>query len=102
MATVINDLSSPELIPALETNLTEFFANYGRTMGNELYIGKDYIRVLTRISFPVLNGVFCAQLTPETIDNAISDTLVAVKTWKVPLFWWVGPSTKPSDLGEAS
>jgi GNAT superfamily N-acetyltransferase len=100
MAAIISDLSSPELIPALETNMTEFFSNWGRATGRELYIGKDYIRVLTGIPFPVLNGVFRAQLTPETIDDAISNTLVALKTWKVPLFWWVGPSTKPSDLGK--
>ncbi len=100
MATVIKDLSSPELIPALENNMFEFFSTLGRATGRSLYIGKDYIRVLTGIPFPVFNGVFRAQLSPETIDDAISDTLAAIKTWKVPLFWWAGPGTQPSDLGK--
>ncbi|MBM3238718.1 GNAT family N-acetyltransferase [Candidatus Poribacteria bacterium] len=100
MATVIKDLSSPELVPALENNMFEFWSTYGRATGRGLYIGKDYIRVLTGIPFPIFNGVFRAQLSPETIDDAISDTLAAIKTWKVPLFWWVGPGTQPSNLGE--
>ena len=99
MNTVIQDLSSTAVVPALEANMAAFWVGYGRAPEAELYEGEDLLRVLTGASEPLFNGVFRARLNPEAVDSAIADTLARVASRRVPMFWWVGPWTRPEDLG---
>ncbi len=99
MNTLIKDAASPGLLPALEANMVEFWKNYGRAPGRELVEGGDLTRVMTGLPFPLLNGVFQAHLGAETLEPAIQATLTAVDSWQAPLFWWVGPTAQPDDLG---
>ena len=96
---MIQDLSTTAVVPALEGNMATFWAGYGRAPGAEIYEGEDLLRVLTGTSEPLFNGVFRASLMPEAVDGAIAETLSRVASRRVPMFWWVGPSTRPADLG---
>lgn len=99
MDTLIKDLASPGLLPALEANMVEFWRNYGRAPGRELVEGRDLTRIITGLPFPLLNGVFLAQLSAASLEPAIQATLAALNSWQAPLFWWVGPAAQPDDLG---
>jgi GNAT superfamily N-acetyltransferase len=54
---------------------------------------------VTGASEALFNGVFRARLSPDAVDGTIADTLARVASRRVPMFWWVGPSTRPADLG---
>lgn len=99
MDTLLNDPASPGLLPALEANMVAFWKSYGRAPGRELVEGGDLTRVMTGLPFPLLNGVFQAHLSAEALEPAIQATRAAVDAWQVPLFWWVGPTAQPDDLG---
>jgi GNAT superfamily N-acetyltransferase len=96
---MIEDLSTTAVVPALEANMVAFWTGYGRAPGAELYEGEDLLRVVTGASEPLFNGVFRARLSPDAVDGAVAETLARVASRRVPMFWWVGPWTRPADLG---
>ena len=96
---MVEDLSTTAVVPALEANMAAFWAGYGRAPGAELYEGEDLLQVVTGASEPLFNGVFRARLIPDAVDGTIAETLARVASRRVPMFWWVGPSTRPADLG---
>ena len=97
--TILRDQSTTAVMPALEANMVAFWTGYGRAPGAELYDGEDLVRVVTGVSEPLFNGVFRARLRPDAVDGAIATTLAYVASRRVPMFWWVGPSTRPRELG---
>lgn len=99
-ASVIEDLSAPQLLAALEENMVEFWAIYGRAVGCEIYEGDDLVRVMTGIPEALFNGVYRPRLDPSQVEQALSRTRRALERWKVPLLWWLGPDCRPADLGE--
>jgi ribosomal protein S18 acetylase RimI-like enzyme len=99
MSHLVAALSSRALVPALETNMYEFFMAWGRTSRGELYQGTDLIQVITGLPVALLNGISGAQLTPETADAAIEASVARVTSYKVPAYWFIGPSTRPLELG---
>ncbi|HLP87366.1 MAG TPA: GNAT family N-acetyltransferase [Nostocaceae cyanobacterium] len=100
MSQILTDLTSPDLVPALHNNLWRYFTNYGRAPKREFYTNSYLTWFCTDISFPLLNGVFSAQLPPEKMDLIIEDTLGYFRTKQVPIVWWVGPETQPTNLGK--
>jgi GNAT superfamily N-acetyltransferase len=97
---IVRDLSTPKVVPALEANMVAFWAGYGRAPGAELYEADDLARVVTGASEPLFNGVFRARLIPDAVDSAIAATLAHVVPRRVPMFWWVGPWSRPANLGK--
>jgi GNAT superfamily N-acetyltransferase len=87
------------MVEALEANMAAFWAGYGRAPRAEIYEGEDLLRVVTGVSEPLFNGVFRASLMPDAVDGTIDETLARVASRRVPMFWWVGPCTRPADLG---
>jgi len=86
-------------LPALEQNMFEFYTSWGRAPGCECFESVDFIRFATGIPDAVCNGVFRAQLAPEGIDPVIEENLAYFKPKQVPWMWYIGPLTRPSDLG---
>jgi hypothetical protein len=100
MEVTLEDFSSPRLIPALEANMIKYWISYGSASGRELYEGSDFIRFITGLPFSLFNGVFRAQLSPEAVDASINEVIQAADKWNVPMNWYVGPTTLPTDLGQ--
>jgi GNAT superfamily N-acetyltransferase len=96
--TIVQDVSTTAVVPALEANMVAFWALYGRTPGAELYETEELLRFVTGLDEPLFNAVLRAHLTPATVDSAIATTLAEVGSRRVPMIWWVGPSTRPADL----
>ena len=100
MVEILEELSSPKLIPALEANMIRYWINYGTAPGLELYEGPDFIRFMTGLPFSLFNGVFRAQLSPEAVEASIVEVIHSAARWNVPLNWYFGPTTRPADLGQ--
>jgi len=96
---VLESLSSPHLILALETNMVEFWEIYGRASGSELHHGEELVRFLTGVPAALFNGAFRARLAPDVASAAIAETCKAIERWGVPFLWWVGPDDRPTDIG---
>ena len=99
-ANFVNNLSSPQLLLALEANMVEFWSIYGRADSCEIYEGDDFVRVLTGIPEAIFNGVYRPCLDPSQVEQVVDDTQRALQRWNAPMLWWLGPDTQPSDLGQ--
>jgi GNAT superfamily N-acetyltransferase len=96
----IENLTSPGLIEALEANMAAFWKQYGDAANPQLSQRTDLVRVMTGIPDPLFNGVFSAHLSSATVEAAIEEIHLTAVQWKLPLFWWLGPTSEPADLGD--
>ncbi|HUP27407.1 MAG TPA: GNAT family N-acetyltransferase [Chloroflexia bacterium] len=100
MIQILNDISGPEIVEAIEANPAAFLAFLGQTPQADLYNGPDMVRVVSGIPYPLCNTVSRARFTPDSVDDQIEETLSHFKARQMPMLWWTGPGTTPPDLGE--
>jgi GNAT superfamily N-acetyltransferase len=93
---------SPErdLIRAIESNGEEFLLGLGRAAGAEERDDGRVRWVIGNCPIDYHNCVVRADLSPEEIDGVILESLERFRAHGVPGSWHVGPSMRPSDLGE--
>jgi GNAT superfamily N-acetyltransferase len=94
-----SELSPEALAAAIEESHAEFNLFMGRSPRVEVQDGPEGLTVLTPIAHPVFNGVFRARWEPDGLAERIAATLAPFRAAGVPMFWWVGPTTRPADLG---
>lgn len=100
MSEVLKDLSAAALVGAIEANLWELPAYWGQSPQVELHDDADMMWYVTGVAHPMLNAVVRTQLAPGDMDARIEETLNHFKSRKLPMMWWIGPTTRPADLGE--
>lgn len=100
MSNILNDLVGPAVVEAIEANPADFFAYLGQMPQADVYNGPDMMRMITGIPYPLCNTVIRARLPGEGLDERIDETLLHFKARQLPMLWWIGPTTSPSDLGE--
>src|SRR5512137_2045008 len=98
--TVLTELSPANLVTAFENNLFYCLTLFGG-------LGQAYVddpagvrRTITDLPFPLFNSVADARLTPEQVDPAIERILADATARRVPVLWWITPSTRPADLAQ--
>ena len=100
MTEILNDLSNNHaVIAAIEENMISFWSNYGRVEGSEVFEDERFIGFISGLPHPLFNAVFRAQLRVSQIEPTIQEAVEKFSSRSLPMFWWVGPSTLPSDLG---
>lgn len=99
MGAMVSNLSSNELLPALEDNMIAFWKPYGRGPGGELQESVELVRFISGSPEPLFNGIMGAHLAAERADEAIEETSQACTKHNVSALWWVGPGSQPADLG---
>lgn len=99
MNEILKDLSVSSLVTAIEANLFEFFKLYEQWPRAEVCDNPHILWTITDISFPLFNAVFRAHLSDP--DAAIEAAIARCKRRNVPMMWWTGPSTQPTELGIA-
>ena len=99
MDKILTDTSTSALTAAIETNLFALFDLFKHWPQAELHDTPELLWTISNLPFPLFNSVLRARLQSDTIDAAIDTLLAEYKAKNVPMMWWTGPSTQPSDLG---
>lgn len=99
-AEVLQSVDNPRLVEALEANTAAAYADMARNPQGDVYCGPDLTRFISGAQVHILNGVADARLREEGLDATLEEILGHFKSRAVPMTWWVGPSTRPEDLGE--
>jgi len=96
----VEELSTSELVSAIEGSPCEFAAHVGQLSQVELSDQTDMLWYATGIATPVWNGVLRTQLAPSETDSRIAPLADYFGSLGLPFAWWVGPSTTPLDIGK--
>jgi GNAT superfamily N-acetyltransferase len=100
MNNILEDLSASSLTSAIEENLFANISVFNKWPRAETYDEPEILWAITDIPFAGLNNVMRAQLAPSQIETAIAAIIAKARSRKVPLNWWTGPVTQPSNLGQ--
>lgn len=94
------DISSEELLPALESNMVAFWLTYGRGPGGIAVRDPGLAWFYTGIPSPLFNGVLSVRLDHGDIEEVIDQLKARITAHGAPALWWIGPLSKPDDIGE--
>ena len=100
MSSVKQGLSKEEYIAAIENNLFGWIPIFGRLGRSYSNYPPGVDRSITDSPLSLLNSVMNARLAAEQADAAISMIQADGRAHRVPILWWITPSTRPADLGK--
>jgi GNAT superfamily N-acetyltransferase len=96
---LIEDIGSPDLLPAMDDNLWGFWRDYGCAPGAELHDEPGLRWFTSGVPLAAFNGVPLAQLAEAAVEPALARIQAAANLRGVPAMWWIGPNSQPDDLG---
>jgi GNAT superfamily N-acetyltransferase len=97
---MIERLSSPDLLEALDANMAGYWIPYGRGPHCTLHAGENGAWFYTGVPHPLFNGVIRAKFGADEVE-AVREALQArIMERGAPALWWIGPRATPGDLGE--
>jgi ribosomal protein S18 acetylase RimI-like enzyme len=98
MENILQDFSPDRLAIANEENLASWIPVFGRLKGGRLDDIPGITRATSNIPMSLLNSIMDARLSPEQVPPTIERIIADARLRKVPVLWWIGPSTRPADL----
>ena len=98
MSDILQDLSPPALVAAIEANQFECVLLWRCWPAAEVHDGPDLLWTITDVPLPMFNSVMRAQLTPDAASAAIEAAIARCRLRNVPMLWWTGPTTRPTNL----
>jgi GNAT superfamily N-acetyltransferase len=100
MEPILQDLSADMLSLSIEKNLSSWIPVLGLTGAAKFNDPPGVNRSISPISMPFLNSIMDTQLQQEQVDTTIQYIKNDAEKRQVSNLWWVGPSTRPKDLGQ--
>ena len=97
--TKTSDLSE-EMSRASQASLEAQWVSRAKGPGCEMLDRQEILRVFTGAPSQSLNCVTRARFEEAEADVRIRETHDYFRSKGVPMIWWVGPYSRPSDLGE--
>jgi hypothetical protein len=89
-----------DLVRAIEENAAELLLAMGAAGGGRQRDDAGIRWTIGGSPIDYHNAIVAADLTAETADAVIAESLHELKSHNVPGSWHVGPSMRPADLGE--
>ena len=99
MQKLVEDLISDDLLAASDANMAAFWSAYGHGNGCTWQATSEVVWFYTGIPDPLFNGVVTAKLKPEGVKATVDSLQAKIEAQGAPAFWWVGPRSKPDNLG---
>jgi GNAT superfamily N-acetyltransferase len=100
MMTNIPDFSPHALVKAIETNLHAHLPYFGRMPRSTFWEEPGFKAVITALD-PSECHVYLARFEPQDAEARIKQVLERYRSKGcLPMYWQVGPSTLPTDLGK--
>jgi len=96
----MSDTSTADLIRIIEKNAVDGCVAWKVWPALTLIDEPGLLWTLTDIPFPVFNAVLSARFSPDSAKRRIESVLSRAREKDVPVAWFVGPESRPSDLGE--
>jgi ribosomal protein S18 acetylase RimI-like enzyme len=100
MNAILQDTSTLAMIAAIEANPCALFVLMRAWPKAQVQDESDLLWTITDVPFPLFNSVLRANLTPDNAETAIQAAIARCEARQVPMLWWVGPSSRPANLGE--
>ncbi len=94
------DVSPAGMAAALEVNVLDRIERLGRAPVAECHDDGDLLRYATGLPLPLLNGVLRARLAEGETGRRVAETLAWFRERGLPMTWFVGPSSRPAELGQ--
>ncbi len=99
MNDILKDLSPGRLALAIEENLSSWIPVF-RVIGESRFNDPPGVkRSFSSIPIALFNSIMDARLEPEKVEATIQCIKSDAEARQVPVLWWVGPSTRPANLG---
>lgn len=95
-----DSVSTSAIGAALEANLIEQVRFYAKSSFTIFFDDKDMVRFISGLPSSILNLIAGAKLSHSLLDTQIHTALDPFRKHNVPMIWWVGPTTKPENLGD--
>jgi GNAT superfamily N-acetyltransferase len=103
MPTISTDFSQSALAAAVEANMADQFAYFGRSPLATIERTPELLMYRSGIPIPEYNGVMCARFGTEPDSQGLAPRVRSVvasfEALGQPFLWWLGPTSAPTDLG---
>ncbi len=99
MQKLVEDSVSDDLLAASDANMAAFWSAYGHGNGCSWHATSEVVWFYTGIPDALFNGVVAAKLKPEGVKATVDSLQAKIEAQGAPAFWWVGPRSRPDNLG---
>lgn len=96
----LEHVSDPRLIAALHANVKAFCLSYTDAVHGEVVQSPELTACFCDSTYWLFNGVVESNISEEQADEQIEAMLRRCAARQASLSWWLGPLSRPDDLGK--
>ena len=97
---IFQDISPIALTVAIEANMFPWLPLFGSLPGAQYIDTGELKRSITRVPIGLFNSIMDARMPEEKVDSTIQEIIDDARARRIPLRWWTGPLTRPTNLAE--